>query len=87
MSDAQNSSKFLHLLLLLLRLATDQGVQEAPDGCGGGGEGETGAGILGLGQKAGQEGGEKGKERGRHTHLLLLLAQQGAGGGLKEEEG
>ena len=84
MSDAQNSSKFVHLLLLLHWLSPDQGVQEPPDGGGRGGEGE--AGVLGLGQEGGHEGREEGEEVGRHTHLLLLLAQQGAGGGLQDEE-
>ena len=42
--------------------------------------------LLGLGQQGGQERGEEGEERGRHSHLLLLLAQQGAGGGLQGQE-
>ena len=82
MSDAQNSSKFIHLHLL----PPDQGVEEPPDGGGRGGEGEAGAGVLALGQEGCQEGGEEGEEGGRYTHLLLLLAQQDAGGGLLEEE-
>ena len=40
---------------------------------------------MSLGQQGGKEGGEEGEDGGRHSHLLLLLAQQGAGGGLQED--
>ena len=81
--DSQNSSHFSNLLLQLL--PPKEGVQEFPDCSGREGEEEAGDGILGLGQEGGKEGGEEGEEGGRHTHFLLLLAQQGAGWGLQEQ--